>query len=269
MTLLDRQPTGRYKSITKTFTLSDARTVLVAARGAASVSEAFELSIPRLTQGTHRRRRDVVRSVLRHLLGCEDGLLPWNALVDLLADSGVPPYAASPLFGLLYCAHTPLARLLVAQLYLAPMDEAAAGPTPIAPNELRAWLADHLEECSPNVLANTCSTMLMMLRKFGYIGDAQALSMSERCVSPALFAGAVVLDYRSQGWSTRSLDYVTSSQGPRALLMLPKAEAVLCFEQAVGRGLLTRITVAGETDVGLPRGDTLTRVAEEVRCDLV
>ena len=61
MSQLARQASGRYRPITKTLDISDARVVLSTRVGCATADDLMEAAVPLLPHAGRGRRRDVVR----------------------------------------------------------------------------------------------------------------------------------------------------------------------------------------------------------------
>lgn len=267
MKQLATTPSGLYRPITKTLDLSDVEAVLRQSQGRRTVDAVFAAAVPALSHTSLGRRRDVVRLVLRHVVGVEveEGQYEGNALAELIADPQFPPREKLDVFALLYCHQTRLLAEAIRDLYLPLLDRSGVDRDETGPDDWYRWLTNKLQPGTEQVLRRTRQTQVTMLGKFGYIEGVRTHTPVARRPSPWLYACAVALDFQLHGWTTRSLDYALSPGGPRCLMMVTRQYATYCIDQAVEHALLRRTQVADAVDLSIPAGDTIYSMIERGR----
>ncbi len=265
MSVPEHIPLPKQKGLTKSFSVREAIDIVTLAHGCTSGNELRRRGVEMLSQSTLGRRREVIRLVLRHVLGCDYETLHINPVAALLADPGVPERRKQELIALLYAANTPLARRGLQDLFLPLLDDAFGVLPGVSPLQWDDWLDGQLQQCTPEVLVKTRNTLVAMLRKFGYLRGIGVHFPVEQRPAPSVFAAAVTIDFQRQGWHTRGLDYVLGPTGPRCLVLQRRDYAAHSIEWAADQGILEKIRVGSDVDIRLCAPDPLGAVAEVMR----
>ena len=272
------QQTNRYGPLTKSIDVDEALMLIDLTREYESVAAWQEEALFRLPQASRQRRQEIVRSVRRKFLQTEDDRLVSTPLLTLLTAQTLDGRLKRDLLLAQYLCTTPLVWEAIQQVVL-PHAEAAARPLAkaedgeILQSEWDALLESRLRQYTNTTFSRTRGHITAHLTKFGLLearnvpGDRIAKRFFAHFYEPdpRAFWFALAVEFAGQGWTSRSLDYVTNESWTRIAYCTKPAYARFTMEEAERAALVVTDFFGSEKQVTFRGPDPVANVVEAVR----
>jgi len=232
----------------------------------------------RLPQASRQRRQEIVRAVRRKFLQTKDDRFVTTPLLTLLTTQTIKGRLKRDLLLAQYLRTTPLVWEAIQQVAL-PHAEAGARPlaraedaeTPQA--EWDALLKSRLRQYTDTTFSRTRRHITAHLTKFGLL-EARAVPgdrIAKRFFThfyepdPRAFWFSLALEFADQGWTSRSLDYVTNQSWTRIAYCTKTAYARFVMEEAERAALVVTDFFGSEKQVTFRGPDPVANVVEAIR----
>jgi len=257
-------PARQYGPLTKSIDIDEALMLIDLAREYESVAAWQDEALFRLPQASRKRRQEIVRAVRRKFLQTEteNDRFVTTPLLTLLTTQTCDGRLKRDLLLAQYLRTTPLVWEAIQQVVL---PHAEAGARPLAKEEdaiitLDDWtpfLAGRLNTTTSSTVAKTRSHITAHLTKFGLLeartvpGDRIDKRFLARFYDPdpRAFWFSLALEFVEQGWTSRSLDYVTNESWTRIAYCAKPAYARFVMEEAERVGLVVTDFFGSEKQV--------------------
>lgn len=275
---LSNQPTNQYGPLTKSVDIDEALMLINLTREYESVAAWQEEALFRLPQASRQRRQEIVRSVRIKFLQTKDGRFVSTPLLTLLTAQTLDGRLKRDLLLAQYLRTTPLVWEAIQQVVL-PHAEASARPLAkaedgeILQSEWDALLESRLRQYTNTTFSRTRRHITAHLTKFGLLearnvpGDRIAKRFFAHFYEPdpRAFWFSLAMEFAEQGWTSRSLDYITSQSWTRIAYCAKTAYARFVMEEAERAALVVTDFFGSEKQVTFRGPDLLTKVVEAIR----
>jgi hypothetical protein len=269
---------GPYGPLTKSIDIDEALMLIDLTREYESVAAWQDEALYRLPQASRQRRQEIVRSVRRKFLRTEDDQFVATPLVTLLTTRALDGRLKRDLLFTQYLRTTPLAWEAVQEVVL-PHAEAAALPLAqpeAADIRLDDWvefLDGKLNTATKSTVVKTRNHLTAHLAKFGLLqvhnlpGDRFAKRFSARFYEPdpRAFWFSLALEFAEQGWTSRSLDFITGQSWTRIAYCTKTSYARFVMEEAERAALVVTDFFGSEKQVTFRGTDLVANIAEAIR----
>jgi hypothetical protein len=256
------QPTNQYGPLTKSIDIDEALMLIDLTREYESVAAWQDEALFRLPQASRQRRQEIVRAVRRKFLQTENDRFMTTPLLALLTTQTFDGRLKRDLLLAQYLRTTPLVWEAIQQVVL-PHAEASARPlagsedATITLDEWIAFLDGRLNTTTSSTVVKTRSHITAHLTKFGLLearpvpGDRFAKHFFARFYEPdpRAFWFSLALEFVEQGWTSRSLDYVTHESWTRISYCTKPAYARFVMDEAERVGLVVTDFFGSEKQV--------------------
>lgn len=268
---------GPYGPLTKSIDVEEALMLVALTREYVSVAAWEDEALYRLPQPSRQRRQEIVRSVRRTFLETEDDRFVATPLLGLLTTRTLDSRLKRDLLLAQYLRSAPLVWEAVHEVVL-PHAEAAARPlaqpgaAEITLDDWARFLPDRLSTTTPSTVVKTRNHITAHLAKFGLLevapvtGDLLAKQFRARFYEPdpRAFWFSLALEFDGQGWTSRSLDFITELSWTRVAYCTRPAYARFAMEEAERTGLVVTDFFGSEKQVTFRGGDPVANVAETI-----
>lgn len=270
-------PAG-YGPLTKSVDIDEALMLIGLTREYESVAVWQEEALFRLPQASRTRRQEIVRSIQRMFLPTKDDRFLATPLRALLMAQTLDSRLKRDLLFVPYLRATPLVWEAIQQVAL---PHAEAGSRPFAPDEdaeitpadWDALLKSRLRQYTDATLSRTRRHITAHLTKFGLLearpvpGDRIAKRFFARFYEPdpRAFWFSLALEFAEQGWTSRSLDFVTHQSWTRIAYCTKPAYARFVMEEAERSALVATDFFGSEKQVTFRGPDPVSHVVEAIR----
>jgi hypothetical protein len=272
------QPTNQYGPLTKSIDVDEALMLVALTCEFESVAAWQDEALFRLPQASRQRRQEIVRAVRRKFLQAEDDRFVPTPLVTLLTTPTLEGRVKRDLLFAQYLRTTPLVWEAIHQVVL-PHAEAAARPlarpedASIALDDWMAFLDVKLNTTTNSTVVKTRNHITAHLTKFGLLeaqpvpGDHFTKRFFARFYDPdpRAFWFSLAVEFAEQGWTSRSLDYVTNESWTRIAYCTRPAYARFAMEEAERAALVVTDFFGSEKQVTFRRPDPVANVVEAIR----
>lgn len=271
-------PTTQYGPLTKSIDVDEALMLIDLTREYESVAAWQDEALFRLPQASRQRRQEIVRSVRRKFLQTEDDCFVATPLLTLLTAQTLDGRLKRDLLLAQYLRTTPLVWKAIQQVAL-PHAEAGARPLAkaedarIVLNDWMTFLDGRLNTTTHSTVVKTRNHITAHLAKFGLL-KAQTVP-GDRFVKyffahfyepdPRAFWFSLALEFADQGWTSRSLDYVTNQSWTRIAYCTKTAYARFVMEEAERAALVVTDFFGSEKQVTFRGPDPVVNVVEAIR----
>jgi hypothetical protein len=274
---MSEEQTGPYGPLTKSIDVDEALMLIDLTRVLASVSEWQEEALHRLPQASRQRREEIVRSVRRMFLKIEEDRFVATPLVALLTARAVDGRLKRDLLCAQYLRTTPLVWEAIQQVVL-PHAEAGARPlakddeSEISQAEWDALLSRRLRQYTDTTFSRTRNHITAHLIKFGLL-EARSVPgdrFDKQFVAhfyepdPGAFWFSLAVEFVEQGWTSRSLDFITGASWTRIAYCTKTSYARFIMEEAERRGLVVTDFYGAEKQVTFPGRNPVAGVVEAI-----
>jgi len=269
---------GDYGALTKSIDVDEALMLVNLAQEYESVSAWQDEALYRLPQASRRRRQEIVRSIRRKFLQTDGDRFVATPLVTLLIAQSLPARLKRDLLLGQYLRTTPLVWEAIRQVVL---PRAEAGAQPLGGDEdaeipQSAWdtlLQRSLRQYTDTTLARTRGHITAHLGKFGLLearnvpGDRIARRFFAHFYEPdpRAFWFSLAVEFSEQGWTSRSLEFMTTQSWTRIAYCTKTAYARFMVDEAERRGLIVTDFFGSERQVTLRGPDAVANVTEAIR----
>lgn len=273
-----QQSTARYGPLTKSINIDQTLMLVALTREFESVAAWQDEALFRLPQASRKRRQEIVRSVLRKFLEIEDDRFVETPLRTLLTTPTLGPRLKRDLLLAQYLRTTPLVWEAIRDLTLPHAEAAARSLTgsensEIPQAEWDAFLEGRLRQYTNKTFSRTRRHITAHLIKFGLLeaqpvpGERYAKRFFARYYEPepGAFWLSLALEFAGNGWTSRSLDYVTARSWTRVAYCTTLAYARFVMEEAERTALIVTEFFGSEKQVTLRGPDPLIHVVEAIR----
>ena len=271
-------PNNQYSPLTKSIDIDEALMLVGLAREYKSVVAWQDEALFRLPQASRQRRQEIMRDVRRKFLQTENDRFVTTSLLTLLTTQTFDDRLKRDLLLAQYLRTTPLVWEAIRQVVL-PHAEASARPlvkaedTIITLDNWTPFLAGRLNTTTHSTVAKTRSHITAHLTKFGLLearpvpGDRFAKRFFAHFYEPdpRAFWFSLALEFVEQGWTSRSLDYVTNESWTRIAYCSKPAYARFVIEEAERVGLVVTDFFGSEKQMTFRGPDLLANVVEAIR----
>jgi hypothetical protein len=271
-------PTNPYGPLTKSIDVDEALTLIELTREFDSVNAWQEEALYRLPQASRQRRQEIVRSVRRKFLQAKDNRFIVTPLVTLLTTPTLDARLKRDLLFAQYLRTTPLVWEAIQEVVL-PYAKASTGPlarprdAEIPQSEWDALLESKLRQYTGSTFSRTRRHITAHLTKFGILetrpipGERIGKRFLARFYEPdpRAFWFSLALEFTEQGWTSRSLDYITNQSWTRIAYCTRPTYARFVMEEAERTGLVVTDFFGSEKQVTLRGPNPLANVVEAVR----
>ena len=269
---------NQYGALTKSIDIDEALMLIEMAGEYDSVLAWHDEALFRLPQASRRRRKEIVLSVRRKFLQTEDDSFVVTPLVSLLTTPGLDGRLKRDLLFAQYLRTTPLVWEAICQVV---RKRAEAGAQPLSSAEdaeiLRSdwdtFLSGALRQYTDSTFSRTRGHITAHLVKFGLLearrvpGDRVAKRFFARFYEPdpRAFWFSLALEFRDNGWTSRSLDYIANGSWTRIAYCTKGAYARFVMEEAERAALVVTDFFGSEKQVTFRGPDAVANVVEAIR----
>jgi hypothetical protein len=272
------QPINQYGPLTKSVDIDEALMLIDLTRDYESVAAWQEEALFRLPQASRQRRQEIVRSVRRKFLRTEDDRFVSTPLLTLLTAQTLDGRLKRDLLLAQYLRTTPLVWEAIQQVVLPraeagarPLAKAEDGETP--QSEWDALLESRLRQYTNTTFSRTRQHITAHLTKFGLLEarNVPGGRIAKRFFAhfyepdPRAFWFSLAIEFAGQGWTSRSLDYITGQSWTRIAYCTKAAYARFVMEEAERAALVVTDFFGSERQVTFRGPDPLTNVVEAIR----
>jgi len=271
-------PDNRYGPLTKSIDVDEALMLIDLTREVDSVAAWQDEALFRLPQASRRRRQEIVRAVRRKFLQTRDDCFVATPLLTLLTAQTLDGRLKRDLLFAQYLRTTPLVWEAIQQVVL---PHAEAGARPLAKAEdaeipQSAWdalLESRLRQYTGTTFSRTRGHITAHLTKFGLLearpvpGDRIAKRFFARFYEPdpPAFWFSLALEFAEQGWTSRSLDYITNESWTRIAYCTKTTYARFVMDEAERAALIVTDFFGSEKQVTFRGPDPVANVVEAIR----
>jgi hypothetical protein len=272
------QTPGPYGPLTKSIDIDEALMLVSLTRECDSVSAWQDEALYRLPQASRQRRQEIVRSVRRKFLETEDDHFVPTPLLTLLTSPVLDGRLKRDLLLAQYLRTTPLAWEAIQQVVI-PRAEASVQPlamdddAEISQDEWDTLLDSRLRTYTDTTFSRTRGHITAHLVKFGLLearnvpGDRIAKRFFAHFYEPdpRAFWFSLALEFAEQGWTSRSLDFITVQSWTRVAYCTKPTYARFVMEEAERAGLVVTDFFGSEKQVTFRGTDPAANVVEAIR----
>ena len=230
-----------------------------------------------MPQASLQRRQEIVHSVQAKFLDVEGDRFVDSPSVRLLAAERLGAKLRRDLLLAQYLRATPLVWEAVRDVVL-PHAEAStrqlakANGGEITLEDWIDFLAGRLNTSTPSTVEKTRNHITAHLTKFGLLearavpGDRIAKRFFARSYEPdaRAFWFSLALEFDARGWTSRSLDFVSSASWTRIAYCATPAFVRYAVEEAERAGLVATDFFGSEKQVTLRGPEPVARIAEAI-----
>ena len=269
---------GRYGPLTKSIDVDEALMIIELTREVETVAAWQDEALYRLPQASRQRRQEIARSVRQKFLETEDDHFVATPLLTLLTTRALDGRLKRDLLFAQYLRTTPLVWESIQQVVL-PHAEASTQPlardedTEISQNEWDALLEKRLRLYTDTTFSRTRRHITAHLTKFGLL---EARKVPEERYAKRFFAHfyepdprafwfSLAMEFAEQGWTSRSLDFITGPSWTRVAYCTKKSYARFVVEEAERAALVVTDFFGSEKQVTFRGSDPVAHVAEAIR----
>jgi hypothetical protein len=276
--MTEEQLPGPYGPLTKSIDIDEALMLIDLTGEYESVAAWQDEALYRLPQASRKRRQEIVRSVRRKFLETEDDHFVATPLVTLLTMRALDGRLKRDLLFAQYLRTTPLVWEAIQQVVL-PHAEASARPlrtdedAEILQEEWDALLERRLRQYTDTTFSRTRRHITAHLTKFGLL-DAQKV-LEERYTKrffahfyepdPRAFWFSLAIEFTEQGWTSRSLDFITGESWTRIAYCTKTSYARFVMEEAERAALVVTDFFGSEKQVTFRGLDPVANIVEAIR----
>ena len=276
--MTEEQIPGPYGPLTKSIDIDEALMLIDLTREYQSVAAWQDEALYRLPQASRQRRQEIVRSVRRKFLETEDDRFVATPLVTLLTTRALDGRLKRDLLFAQYLRSTPLVWEAIQQVVL-PHSDAGSQPlvkdsdAEISLDEWNALLDSRLRTYTDTTLSRTRGHITAHLVKFGLLearnvpGDRIAKRFFARFYEPdpRAFWFSLAMEFVEQGWTSRSLDFITGESWTRIAYCTKTSYARFVMEEAERAALVVTDFFGSEKQVTFRGLDPVANIAEAIR----
>jgi len=269
--------TGPYGPLTKSIDIDEALMLIGLTREYPDVQSWREAAMACLPQASHKRRQEIVHDVQKKFLTVERNRFVESQLARLLATERLGAKLRRDLLLAQYLRATPLVWEAMRDVAL-PHAEAIAGQLArgdsgeITLEDWTAFLTGRLSTSTPSTIEKTRNHITAHLTKFGLLearavpGDRIAKRFYARFYEPDMraFWFSLATEFDGRGWTSRSLDFVSSASWTRIAYCATPAFVRYAVEEAERAGLVATDFFGSEKQVTLRGPDPVARVTEVI-----
>ncbi len=270
--------TNQYSPLTKSVDVDEVLLLIELTREYPVVADWQDEALFRLPQASRQRRQEIVHSVSTKFLQADNGRFVTTPLLTLLTTPILEQRLKRDLLFAQYLRATPLVWEAIQQVAL-PHAEAGAAPSAksedaeIPQSEWDGLLQHRLRRYTETTLSRTRAHITAHLLKFGLLearpvpGDRIAKRFYAHYYDPdpRAFWFSLAMEFADQGWTSRSLDYVTNQSWTRIAYCAKTTYARFVVEEAERAGLVVTDFFGSEKQVTLRGPDPLANVVEVIR----
>jgi hypothetical protein len=264
--------------LTKSIDVDEALMLIDLAREYESVAAWQDEALFRLPQASRRRRQEIVRSVWRKFLQTKDDRFVATPLWTLLTARTIDGRLKRDLLFAQYLRTTSLVWEAIQQVVL-PCAEAGARPLAksedarISLDDWMTFLDGRLNTTTRSTVIKTRNHITAHLTKFGLLeartvpGDRFGKHFFARFYEPdpRAFWFSLALEFAEQGWTSRSLDYVTNESWTRIAYCAKTTYARFVMEEAERAALVVTDFFGSEKQATFRGPDPVANVVEAIR----
>jgi len=270
---------GPYGPLTKSIDIDEALVLIGLTREFPVVTDWRAQARVWLPQASLQRRQEIVATVQAKFLVIEADCFIETPLLSLLSSQRLPARLKRDLLLGQYLRSTPLVWEAVQDVVL-PHAEASARQ-PIQTNDGEITLADwtmfltgRLSTSTPSTVEKTRNHITAHLTKFGLLegravpGDRIAKRFYARFYEPDVraFWFSLAVEFDNRGWTSRSLDFVSSTSWTRVAYCATPAFVRYAVEEAERAGLAATDFFGSEKQVTLRSPGPAARIAQTILC---
>jgi len=272
-----QQPAARYGPLTKSINVEQTLTLIGLTREFESVKAWQDEALFRLPQASRQRRQEIVRAALHNFLEVESDHFTETPLRTLLTSPLLSSRLKRDLLFAQYLRMTPLVWEAVQQVVLPRAEQAVRSSNNsedalITLDEWMGFLKDRLSTTTASTIAKTRQHITGHLAKFGLLdtqpvpGDPIARRFFARFYDPepGAFWYSLALEFAGQGWTSRSLEFVTARSWTRVAYCTTPVYARFVMEEAERAGLVVTDFFGSEKQITLRGPDPLSNVVEAI-----
>lgn len=278
MDMTEEQTLGPYGPLTKSIDIDEALTLIDLTREYESVAGWQDEALYRLPQASRQRRQEIVRSVRRKFLQTEDDHFVATPLLTLLTTRALDGRLKRDLLFAQYLRTTPLVWEAIEQVVL-PHAEASARvlareeDCEISQREWDALLEKRLRLYTDTTFSRTRRHITAHLTKFGLL---EARKVAEERYAKRFYAHfyepdpraiwfSLAREFAEQGWTSRSLVFVTSGSWTRVAYCTKPSYARFVMEEAERAALVVTDFFGSEKQVTFRGPDPVANVVDAIR----
>jgi hypothetical protein len=268
---------GPYGPITKSIDIDEALMLIGLTREYPDVQSWREEAMARLPQASHKRRQEIVHDVQKKFLAVEGNRFAESQSARLLATERLSAKLRRDLLLAQYLRATPLVWEAVRDVVL-PRSEAGArqlagaNTGEITLEDWTAFLTGRLSSSTPSTVEKTRNHITAHLTKFGLLearavpGDRIAKRFYAHFYEPDVraFWFSLAMEFDGRGWTSRSLDFVSSASWTRIAYCATPAFVRYAVEEAERAGLVATDFFGSEKQVTLRGPEPVARIVEMI-----
>lgn len=261
---------SRYGPLTKSIDIDEALQLIDLTRELKSVAAWQDEALYRLPQASRQRRQEIVRAVQQKFLQTEGDRFVATPLITLLTAPLLESRLKRDLLLAQYLRTTPLVWEALREVVL---PYAEANDPEIPQVAWDALLESRLRAYTESTFSRTRRHITAHLTKFGLleVRDVPGNRIAKRFFArfyepdPRAFWFSLALEFAWQGWSSRSLDFITTHSWTRVAYCAKPAYVRFVMAEAERSGLIVTDFYGSEKQCTFRGPDAAAQIAEALR----
>ncbi|MBN1536875.1 MAG: hypothetical protein JW908_09105 [Anaerolineales bacterium] len=263
----------KYGTLTRSIDIDEAIMLITLSTEIKKVSEWQEEALYRLPQSSRNRRLSITRTIRNKFLEVENDTFVDGPFAHLIAAPLVEPRLKRDLILGQYLRSTPLVWESIREVVLPHLESTAIDENEVQQNDWDTFLETRLVEHTETTFSRTRRHITAHLSKFGIL-EAQPIpgrNIGKRFFphfydpDPRAFWFYLATEFSEQGWTSRSLAYITKQSWTRIAFCTSETYARYAVEEAERSALMVTNFFGSEKQITLRGPDPLQRITEAIQ----